>query len=411
VSAMESQARPADDLTKPLGTRGTKPAGKLAGRAVPAIALLSAAIVAALAAYLAVARDPLGGEPIAVATIEKPPPKPDVPTPPAANVPPPVAASSGQASAADPNRQTAAELEEESGVVVVRRGGAPPGSLVLKVPDEQGGGTRLAPAPDKRLVEKTRDGVLPKVGADGAKPATIYARPMPALKPGRPRIAVFVGGLGIGVQATNDAIGKLPPDVTLAFAPYGTEVERQVGRARETGHEVLLQVPMEPFDYPDNDPGPQTLLAAGSAEQNLDRLHWLMSRFQGYFGITNFMGGKFTASDAALTPLMRELAGRGLVFIDDASSMRSVASANAATQGLPAARADIVIDAQPRGQDIDAALTRLEALAKAQGSAIGVATALPASVDRIARWAKTLEQRGIDLVPVSTAIALGRRTG
>ena len=33
-----------------------------------------------------------------------------------------------------------------------------------------------------------------------------------------------------------------------------------VARAREAGHEVLLEVPMEPFDYPDNDPGPQTLL-------------------------------------------------------------------------------------------------------------------------------------------------------
>ena len=57
-----------------------------------------------------------------------------------------------------------------------------------------------------------------------------------------------------------------------------------VARARGEGHEVLLQVPMEPFDYPDNDPGPQTLLTSLDAGQNIDRLHWLMSRFQGYVG-------------------------------------------------------------------------------------------------------------------------------
>ena len=51
----------------------------------------------------------------------------------------------------------------------------------------------------------------------------------------------------------------------------------------------LAQVPMEPYDYPDNDPGPQTLLTSLGAEQNVDRLHWHLSRFQGYVGIANFM--------------------------------------------------------------------------------------------------------------------------
>ena len=101
----------------------------------------------------------------------------------------------------------------------------------------------------------------------------------------------MVGGLGIGANTTADALRKLPGPMTLAFAPYGGDLERQAARAREAGHEVMLQVPMEPFDYPDNDPGPHTLLTSIDAGQNLDRLHWLMSRFQGYVGIVNSMGG------------------------------------------------------------------------------------------------------------------------
>ena len=102
-------------------------------------------------------------------------------------------------------------------------------------------------------------------------------------------------------------MSKLPGTVTFAFTPYGTDLDTAGRAAREKGHEVLLQVPMEPYDYPDNDPGPQTLLSSLSAEQNVDRLHWLFSRMQGYVGVTNFMGARFTASDSALAPVLREL--------------------------------------------------------------------------------------------------------
>ena len=81
--------------------------------------------------------------------------------------------------------------------------------------------------------------------------------------------------------------------VTFALAPYGADLEKLAERARANGHEVLLQVPMEPFDYPDNDPGPQTLLTSLTAEQNIDRLHWLMSRFQGYVGMIELHGRTF----------------------------------------------------------------------------------------------------------------------
>ena len=89
-----------------------------------------------------------------------------------------------------------------------------------------------------------------------------------AARPDAPRIAIVIEGLGIGANSTAEALAKLPAAVTFAFSPYGTDLERWVARARGEGHEVLLQVGMEPFDYPDNDPGPQTLLTSnhGRAE-------------------------------------------------------------------------------------------------------------------------------------------------
>jgi polysaccharide deacetylase 2 family uncharacterized protein YibQ len=173
------------------------------------------------------------------------------------------------------------------------------------------------------------------------------------------------------------------------------------GRARADGHEVLLQVPMEPFDYPDNDPGPQTLLTTLDPAQNVDRLHWVMSRFQGYVGIANYMGARFTASEPALAPVLREAAKRGLIYLDDGASPRSLASQIAGASNLAFAKAEVVIDAVPTSGEIDRALARLESTARERGSAVGVVSALPIAIERIAKWAKAAEGRGFTLVPIS----------
>jgi len=217
-------------------------------------------------------------------------------------------------------------------------------------------------------------------------------------------VAIVIGGLGVGAAKTTDAIMKMPPAVTLAFTPYGSDPGKLAERARAQRHEILLQIPMEPFDYPDNDPGPQTLLATLGPEQNLDRLTWHLSRFQGYAGIANFMGARFVATDAVMQPVIREAAKRGLGYFDDGTSPRSVAPLLAAGQALPFAKADVAIDAVPTSAEIDRALAKLESLAKERGIAVGVASALPISIERIGAWLKALDSHGIMLVPLTTAM-------
>jgi polysaccharide deacetylase 2 family uncharacterized protein YibQ len=257
-----------------------------------------------------------------------------------------------------------------------------------------------------RLLEKSRYGMIP-VAVDGLRPLTAYAAGSDAdrAKAGKsPTVTIVIGGLGVGAAKTTDAIMKLPGAVTLAFTPYGSDPGKLVERARAQRHEVLLQVPMEPFDYPDNDPGPQTLLTSLGAEQNLDRLFWHLSRFQGYVGVANFMGARFVATDAAMQPLMREAAKRGLGYLDDGSAPRSIAATVADGQSVPFAKADLVIDAVPTSIEIDRALAKLESLARERGTAIGMASALPISIERVGIWAKALEARGILLVPLTTAM-------
>jgi hypothetical protein len=224
---------------------------------------------------------------------------------------------------------------------------------------------------------------------------------LPANRKDAPRIAIIIGGIGISASGTADAFSMLPPAVTFALAPYSADVEKLAERARAERHEVLLQTPMEPFDYPDNDPGPQTLLTTLTPEQNIDRLHWLMSRFKGYVGIDSFMGARFTAAQPALTPVLQETAKRGLIFVDASVSNRSVAGQIAGHQSLPFAKADMILDAVPTPVEIDRALARLELTARENGTAVGLATAQPGTVARIADWAKKVESRGFVLVPIT----------
>jgi polysaccharide deacetylase 2 family uncharacterized protein YibQ len=251
------------------------------------------------------------------------------------------------------------------------------------------------------LSEETSNGPIPRMSSSGETPFAAYRYPFDLAAAPGPKIAIIVTGLGINEQGSYDAISQLPDLVTLAFAPYGKALERTVSAARGGGHEIMLEVPLEPFDYPQNDPGPHTLLTGEPPRQNLDKLFWLMSRFGAYTGLINNMGARFTASAADFAPVMEELGSRGLGYIDDGSSNRSVAEQLAGANKVPFARAGMVIDANPARASILSALASLEAQALDQGSAIGIVSALPISVQALSEWAAELDSKGIALVPAS----------
>lgn len=384
-----------DDLTKPLGQDRPVRRAPLRIARTARIASLGLALgVIGAVALAALYGDPRGGRPVARSEIASP-------------APPPAARSSARDAEAGSGRREADRLEQESGVHVVRGGASAPPSIVIEVPQAPQG---LPRTPDPRLVESTRHGPLPRIGPDGARAIDVYARPVVHFPDGRPalgRIAIVVGGLGLSRPGTDAAIAALPAAVSLAFAPYGTDLEQDGERARRAGHETLLQIPMEPLDYPDSNPGPRTLTVAAKPAENAENLRWAMGRFTGYVALMNYMGGKLTADDKALAPVLREAEQRGLGLLDDGSSSRSRIAALAGEGRI--ARADLVIDGAPRADLVDKALQRLETIATSGKLAVGTASALPVTLERIGIWARTLEARGILLVPVSAAMTPRRR--
>ncbi len=261
----------------------------------------------------------------------------------------------------------------------------------------------LPPAPDPALVKVGPQGPLPVIAPDGRKPWQVYARPFDVADR-RPRIAIVIGDMGLSQSATLSAITRLPAPVTLAFAPYASDLQSWIAQARAAGHEVLLQLPMEPVDYPTNDPGPRALLTSLKPTDNIERLDWLLSRFTGYVGVTNYMGSKFTASQGDVKPILEQLAGRGLLFLDSRSAPRTVAPRIATELGMPRVVNDRFIDNEASRTAIDARLEELERIALKNTVAVGMGYPYPVSIERVAAWAQNLAAKGLVLAPVSALV-------
>lgn len=393
-----------DDLSAPLGqkTERRKRRFRLPFSAMQALAAVLGLFLLTFVGFALFGDNPLGGEPVARVAIRQQ--APEAKEAPASGHE--TNAKIEHGSREEPKQ--AAGGEQKTITIIDGTSGKRQDVVIGGGPEKAESDSAAAPAMatgiDQRLLEKTRYGMIPVV-ADGLKPFTVYAADADRARAAKmPTVSIVIGGLGVGAAKTTDAIMKLPSAVTLAFTPYGADPTKLAEQARARRHEILLQIPMEPYDYPDNDPGPQTLLATLGPEENLDRMFWHLGRLQGYAGITNFMGARFVATDAAMAPIIREAAKRGLSYFDDGAAPRSVAAALAGSQAMPFAKGDVAIDAVPTSAEIDRALAKLETLAKDRGFAVGTASALPISIERIGAWAKTLEAHGVMLVPLTTTM-------
>jgi hypothetical protein len=274
-------------------------------------------------------------------------------------------------------------------------------------------GVQMVAAPDPDLVLEGENGLLPVIGEDGREPWQVYARPFTE-DTGQPRVAILLANLGLSQSATNAAIQQLPGGVSLSFTPYARSLDLWIAEARAAGHEVFLELPMEPFNYPALDPGPHTLLttlpfaneeSSAPFDDNQARLDWLLSRFSGYVGVTNFLGDKFISDPESLTPVLESLRDRGLMFLNARTAPSSVAGQLAADLALPQALNNRFIDNEASRVAIDARLFELERIAKSEGTAVGIGFPYPVTLERVARWVPTLREKGIVLAPISAVVS------
>ncbi|MFO1059614.1 MAG: divergent polysaccharide deacetylase family protein [Dongiaceae bacterium] len=317
-------------------------------------------------------------------------PPPSRPAPPAAAAPPVRAAAPADAQPASPAASPA---------VAAAAGAAPPAASVTPSPPP----ASATPAPSGA----TQQAALPPGGGTvPAGPAAWqrFAVPAPAAV-GRPMIAIIIDDLGLD-RPDADRIVALPGPLSLSFMTYAEDLPRQTAAARRRGHELMVHVPMEPLDE-ELDPGPHTLRVGLGADELLRRLRWGLARFDGYVGINNHMGSRFTESRDGMRVVIEELKSRGLLFVDSRTIGDSVGGKVAAELGVPHVDRDIFLDNEQNAAGIEQQLARTEEVARRRGWAVAIGHPYPATVAALARWLPGLAQRGFVLVPVS---AIVRRT-
>ncbi|ARJ66751.1 hypothetical protein WV31_14265 [Magnetospirillum sp. ME-1] len=251
----------------------------------------------------------------------------------------------------------------------------------------------LPAAPVKELAKKTALGDIPAPGPDGKQPWQVYARPWsgPA---DRGKVAVVVMDMGLDKNATEAAIAKLPPEVTLAFSPYAQSLDKWVKKARDYGHEVMMVLPAESSGAQPRDPGPLGMTNAVPPETNLARLEGVMTRAGGYTGVIS-LGDKFAASEQIVQTLGK-LRDHGLLYVGPGS---------APADRIPAiAPVTAVADADLFREAIEMRLNQVSIAARTKGKALVVINPRPLSFDRLLPWLNDFDGQKLVIVPVSTLV-------
>lgn len=240
-------------------------------------------------------------------------------------------------------------------------------------------GPRRAPSPSRRPA--TLDVVAPALD-----------RPV--------RVTIVVTAVGVNPAASRDAIEALPREIAVAVAPIAEDAEDWVAAARASGRIVLAEVPMEPESRRVRDPGPLTLRVDDGADANLARLDETLARLPGVDGVATYLGGRFTADAAALRPVLVALQERSLFIVETAPSPLSRVSEIGEELGVPTAASVVSLDMSGRARDITEGLALLEEEARRNGRAIGVAVAIPSTIDALEDWTATARARGVQLTPL-----------
>jgi polysaccharide deacetylase 2 family uncharacterized protein YibQ len=266
-----------------------------------------------------------------------------------------------------------------------------------------------APAPARVPPEKAVPAPGPVKEAALAPPTPSRAEPTwqrfavaPPPEGGRPLVAVVLDDLGLDRVRTAGAI-RLPGPVTLSFMTYADGLPRQTEAARGAGHELLLHVPMEAVDRHE-DPGPHALYTALSRDKIIERLRWGLGRFDGFVGINNHMGSKFTADPQGMAPVIEELRARGLLFLDSRTTAKSAGVRLAEADGVPHAGRDVFLDDDLAPAAITRQLALVEAVARRRGSAIAIGHAHDTTLAALRAWLPSLAGKGLALVPLTAVV-------
>ena len=217
----------------------------------------------------------------------------------------------------------------------------------------------------------------------------------------RPRVIVIIYGLGLSRTTTENAL-SLPAEVSLSFSPYANGVAEWTTKANDLGYEILMDIPLEPTNYPKSDPGPYGLLLESDDKKNIDQLNTLISLSEHkFFGLVAPIDEKFTFNEDKIIPILQELKNQNLTFIYTNKPRNYFLPQTAKKLGLSIIAEDVILDADLSDEAIQEAIKNAEIVAAEKGFVVVIARPYQVSVKHLHKWLRSFQEKGLLLIRLS----------
>lgn len=259
----------------------------------------------------------------------------------------------------------------------------------------------LREAPVDGVFEDSAYGRLPVALSETQTPFSIYRRPF-LLNQGRKFIAVIIADFGLSSSLSDMMIENLPADVSFILSPYSQEPEKWTQAARQEGHEIWLNLPMENENFPLEDPGAKGLLTRVSIQYNHERLQWLLGRTTGYAGVAVYSDRALENAGSMFNNIAHDLFKRGLGYLELNTQTQSYFKDMAEDLYVPRITAQHTLDfVDVQSVKQQAVVNQIQDI----GGSVVVVRPSPNNISALKKWLATLQDEGVQIVPVS-ALAL-----
>ena len=215
------------------------------------------------------------------------------------------------------------------------------------------------------------------------------------------RAAIVIDDLGTNMLIAQRLL-DLPADLTFSILPQ-LEKSTQVARLlHDHQREFFLHLPMEPLQYPAQNPGKGAIMTNMGAEQIRMLIDRDLQTVPFASGVNNHMGSRFTADWEAMKVVLEHLRSRQLNFMDSRTTGRSIAYKLAQQLGIKSAQKKLFLDNEANVAAVKIQLEKLAALAEQGGEpAIAIGHPKEATLQALQEMLPEFERRNIQIVRVS----------
>ncbi len=213
---------------------------------------------------------------------------------------------------------------------------------------------------------------------------------------GGPVIAIIIDG--IGFLNPNSKL-DLPAQVALGMPSY-VPYKEYANNPLIMKHNILLNIPLEPINYPEDDPDPEALLIENGDQENLARLGTILDRAQNYHAVYSSYDEKYTNSNKEAKDLLRSLKNKKIIYLSGLTDKNALIYQIANKINFSILENDIILDSTISREEISAKLLELERQAQNSGAAVAIGGSYPVTIELLNEWIPKLADKGIKLLSI-----------